>query len=164
MEEHLNDIQEKEFTKTKTRHIEKLNKLIMRKKQNESKNKINEKWVCNMSKHALTEAERSRGLNYAVTPKKIPFEEFILTTQLACDMTQDQGQKVALRNEVACILTSAKLPPSNITRQEKEAIKTLSKNSNITTLPADKGRTTVILDTTQYEKQMKEMLMDHHTY
>uniref|UniRef100_A0A667ZFG8 Reverse transcriptase domain-containing protein n=1 Tax=Myripristis murdjan TaxID=586833 RepID=A0A667ZFG8_9TELE len=35
---------------------------------------------------------------------------------------------------------------------------------DITILPADKGRTTVILDTTQYEMQMKEMLMDHHTY
>ena len=39
-----------------------------------------------------------------------------------------------------------------------------AKNEDITILPADKGRTTVIMDTDKYEKQMKEMLEDTNPY
>lgn len=120
-----------------------------------------------MSKHQLTDAERcllSRGLNFAVTPKHIPHEEFILATELACEKISDPGQKAALRNEIAGILKSTRLPPSNITKSEAQAINTLSGNKDITILPADKGRTTVILDTDNYEIQMLKMLEDTNTY
>uniref|UniRef100_A0A3P9H4A1 Uncharacterized protein n=1 Tax=Oryzias latipes TaxID=8090 RepID=A0A3P9H4A1_ORYLA len=62
------------------------------------------------------------------------------------------------------ILKTAKLPPSNITKKEMAAIHNLKNNREITILPADKGRTTVILDTEQYEQQMNEMLQDRNTY
>uniref|UniRef100_A0A3P9IR28 Uncharacterized protein n=1 Tax=Oryzias latipes TaxID=8090 RepID=A0A3P9IR28_ORYLA len=62
------------------------------------------------------------------------------------------------------ILKTAKLPPSNITKEEMAAINNLKNNREITILPADKGRTTVIMDTEQYEKQMDEMLQDRNTY
>uniref|UniRef100_A0A3P9K0F9 Uncharacterized protein n=1 Tax=Oryzias latipes TaxID=8090 RepID=A0A3P9K0F9_ORYLA len=55
------------------------------------------------------------------------------------------------------ILKTAKLPPSNVTKKEMAAIRNLKNNREITILPADKGRTTVILDTEQYEKQMNEI-------
>uniref|UniRef100_A0A3P9IG24 Uncharacterized protein n=1 Tax=Oryzias latipes TaxID=8090 RepID=A0A3P9IG24_ORYLA len=58
----------------------------------------------------------------------------------------------------------SKLPPSNITKKEMAAIHNLKNNRKIIILPADKGRTTVILDTEQYEKQMNEMLQDRNTY
>lgn len=85
-------------------------------------------------------------------------------TETACEKIHDQGQKAALRNEVAGILKTAKTLLSNIMKQETEAIKTLSHNSKITILPADKGRTTVIMDATKYEQQMNEMLSDKNTY
>uniref|UniRef100_A0A3B3HLM2 Reverse transcriptase domain-containing protein n=1 Tax=Oryzias latipes TaxID=8090 RepID=A0A3B3HLM2_ORYLA len=52
----------------------------------------------------------------------------------------------------------------NITKKEMAAIHNLKNNREITILPVDKGRTTVILDTEQYEKQMDEILHDRNTY
>lgn len=168
MEEHLNTIHENEFAKTKRHHIEKLNRLKAKRKRDEDKDiGATDKWICNLSKHILTEAERTilaQGLTFTVTPKRIPHEDLILATELACERIPDRGQKASLRNEVAGIPKTTRLPPSNITKEEAEAVRTLSSNNNITILPADKGRTTVIMDTEQYEKQMNNMLMDNSTY
>nr|XP_049602429.1 uncharacterized protein LOC125984529 isoform X1 [Syngnathus scovelli]XP_049602430.1 uncharacterized protein LOC125984529 isoform X1 [Syngnathus scovelli] len=116
-----------------------------------------------MSRHKLTQAECSilaKGLNYAITPKNIPVDDFILATELACEKIHNPGQKAALRNEVAGILKTAKSPPSNITKQEINAMITLAKNKDITILPADKGRTTVIMETDTYEESMQQLLQD----
>lgn len=160
----LHKLHEDEFIKTKRRHI---NKLITKKKKEENEHpKIADNWICNLSKHQLTDTERSvlsQGLNFAITPKNIPLKDFILATELSCEKIPDDGQKAALRNETAGILKLAKLPPSNITPSESKAINSLSKNKNITIIPSDKGRTTVIMDTESYENQMKEMLEDIDT-
>lgn len=114
----------------------------------------NETWVRNLSQRTLTETEKrilTRGLNFAITRKNIPHEEYILATELACQKIQDQGQKSELRNT---ILKTAKLPTSNITKEERKAITTLKKDKTITIIPANKGRTTVVMDTDKYEKQM----------
>lgn len=125
---------------------------------------INEKWIHNISRYKLSQTERSilaKGLNCTITPNNIPHDEFILATELVCEKIQDQGQKAALRNAIAGILKTAKPPPSNITKQEAKAMRTLAKNKDITILPADKGRTTVIMDTDQYEHKMLELLSDN---
>uniref|UniRef100_A0A3P8RXA2 Uncharacterized protein n=1 Tax=Amphiprion percula TaxID=161767 RepID=A0A3P8RXA2_AMPPE len=71
--------------------------------------------------------------------------------------------KSELRNTIAGILKSAKLPHSNITKQETKAVKSLKQDNSITILPADKGRTTVIMDTDTYEQQLTNMLQDRNT-
>uniref|UniRef100_A0A3Q1CXI0 H15 domain-containing protein n=1 Tax=Amphiprion ocellaris TaxID=80972 RepID=A0A3Q1CXI0_AMPOC len=86
----------------------------------------------------------------------------ILATELACQKLQDQGHKSELRNAVAGILKSAKLPHSNITKQETKAIKSLKQDNSITILPVDKGRTTVIMDTDTYKQQLTNMLQDRN--
>lgn len=136
-------------------------------KQARKKTPVNEKWIHNASKHTLTAAERSvlsKGLNYAVTPKNIPYEDFILATELACEKyrTKKEKQHYAMRLQV--FLKTARPPPSNITKEEARAIKSLTRNKEITILPADKGRATVILDTEKYEEQMRDMLNDTNTY
>ncbi len=130
-------------------------------------NSTREKWVHNLSQRKLTETEcsvLSQGLNFAITPKTIPYDDFIVTTELACKNIASQGEKAALRNEVVGILKSAKLPPSNINREEWKAIQSLFKDKSIRILPADKGRITVVMNTEQYEKQMLTMLEDKNTY
>ena len=75
VKEHLNRTHEKEFVKTKTRHVGKLEKLMEKKNRKQDDNRMTDKWICNLSKHQLTAAERSVlacGLNYAITPKNIP--------------------------------------------------------------------------------------------
>ncbi|KAJ0059974.1 hypothetical protein NL108_017154, partial [Boleophthalmus pectinirostris] len=68
---------------------------------------------------------------------------------------------------VTGILKTAKLPRSNITKEERKAINHMRKDNTITILPADKGRTTVILDqeyTKTYEQKMQTLLADTDTY
>uniref|UniRef100_A0A3P9IMN0 Reverse transcriptase domain-containing protein n=1 Tax=Oryzias latipes TaxID=8090 RepID=A0A3P9IMN0_ORYLA len=63
----------------------------------------------------------------------------------------------ALCNEIEGILKTAKLPPSNITREEMEAIYNLRHNSEITILPVDKGGNTT--RTTKYPTEAKKTIL-----
>ena len=74
------------------------------------------------------------------------------------------GEKAELRNTIAGILKSSKITQHNITIAEKKAIHTLKTDNNITILPADKGRTTVIMDTDTYNDKMHALLDDADTY
>ncbi|KAJ0060592.1 hypothetical protein NL108_016444 [Boleophthalmus pectinirostris] len=158
--EHLEQTYELEFKITKDRHVNKI-KLLMDTKHRKietSLTKNKDKWVCNLTQRKITETETNilaRGLNFATTPNKIPIEEYILATELACQKIPNQGQKAELRNTVTGILKTAKLPRSNITKEERKAINHMKKDNTITILPADKGRTTVILDTKTYEQKCK---------
>ena len=165
--DHLTQAYEREFTKTKDRHIAKLDKLKAKANRGTINTTAPENWVHNQSQHHLTQTETqllAKGLNYAITPDTIPYEDFILATELACQSIHDQGQKAALRNEVAGILKNAHLPHSNITKEERKAIHTLAKQDDIIILPADKGRTTVVMDRDRYTNKMDELLQDHNTY
>uniref|UniRef100_A0A8C6M6V9 Uncharacterized protein n=1 Tax=Nothobranchius furzeri TaxID=105023 RepID=A0A8C6M6V9_NOTFU len=61
-------------------------------------------------------------------------------------------------------LFSFQIQHSNITKEEQSAMTALSKNEQIIILPADKGRTTVVMDREKYKQQMKQMLEDKNTY
>lgn len=56
---------------------------LIRKKRKGEQFKGNEKWLSSLSARALTETEENvlkRGLNFAVTPEKVPQEDFIVAT------------------------------------------------------------------------------------
>ncbi|XP_066267585.1 uncharacterized protein [Branchiostoma lanceolatum] len=63
-----------------------------------------------------------------------------------------------------CVMKTAKLPKSNITKQERDALKELRKDKNVLILPADKGKATVLMDRTDYEEKVSVMLADMKTY
>lgn len=98
----------------------------------------------------------ARGLNFAITPQNIPYEEFIVATEIACQKITNQGDKAELRNKVAGILKSAKMSHKTPMKGWK-ATQSIANDKTIQVLPADKGRTTVTMDTEQYEKQMMSM-------
>ena len=123
------------------------------------------KWVINLSKYKLTQPQNrvlAKGLNYAVSPDNVCAEEFVLATELACRKLT-YPESVQLRAKVASTLKSAKLPKSNVTKEERKAIKELQKVDSILILPADKGRSTVILDKCEYDKKVTTMLADTKT-
>ena len=62
------------------------------------------------------------------------------------------------------VLKSSKPPKQNVTKEEGQAIKELKKADDITILPADKGKSTVILDKEEYEEKVSNMLADKKTY
>jgi hypothetical protein len=61
-------------------------------------------------------------------------------------------------------LEGARVPESNITKGEREALDHLKKEKDVIILPADKGRTTVVMDKTEYEDKIKALLDDKDTY
>ena len=123
-------------------------------------------WVKNISKYALKKEEESvlaKGLNFAITPEKSPIEDFIVATELACTNLPTSDAN-SLRGEAAKILGSNNKPKHNITKSEREAIKSLQKQDSIIVLPADKGKCVVVMDKTEYLEKANTMLSDTRTY
>ena len=107
----------------------------------------------------------AKGLNFSVAPNCIPHVELITATESAIKhnnlCTSDAEE---LRTKVSACLVNAKTPNSNLNKQQREAIKTLGQDKDITILPADKGRCTVVLDKTEYHNKVCELLNDSKTY
>ncbi|KAI8478649.1 hypothetical protein Bbelb_436180 [Branchiostoma belcheri] len=108
---------------------------------------------------------RHPGLNFAVAPNKIPSIDIVTETESAIHRARlPQRQAEALRAKVATTLKVSKPPTSNITREERNALKDLATSEDIVILPADKGRCTVVLDREQYDKKIQDLLGDKDTY
>ena len=90
----------------------------------------------------------------------------MVATEVVCDRL-DAKDKEEIRSKVTAILRHASPPSSNITRNERQAIKDLKhvkKDNNIVILPADKGKITVVLDSNTYEEKVNALLSDTKTY
>jgi hypothetical protein len=61
------------------------------------------------------------------------------------------------------IIKSSSRPRNKITKAEKEALRTLKNNTDVTILPADKDNATVILNSADY-KQMITSLLEEPAY
>ncbi|XP_072021450.1 uncharacterized protein [Amphiura filiformis] len=62
------------------------------------------------------------------------------------------------------VLKSTNNTKSNLSKDEKIALKDLRKEDTILILPADKGKSTVVLDKEDYEEKVNIMLNDDKTY
>ena len=69
-----------------------------------------------------------------------------------------------IRSRVTSTLQSASSPNSNLTRDEQKALKRLKTDENIVTLPADKGRVTVVMEKTDYNDKMDSLVNDKQTH
>ena len=52
----------------------------------------------------------------------------------------------------------------NMTRDELETLKRLSKDTSVTILPADKGRAVVVMHSSDYQQKISGLLQDQNTY
>jgi len=62
------------------------------------------------------------------------------------------------RQQTVRIIKSSSRPRDNLTKAEREALRTLKKNTNLGILPADKGNATVILNTVDYKQKITSLL------
>ena len=60
-------------------------------------------------------------------------------------------------------LEKSKPPNSNISKTERQALKSLQDDNSIIILPADKGNATVVMDTVEYSNELTD-LTDHGGY
>ncbi|XP_072048289.1 uncharacterized protein [Amphiura filiformis] len=125
-----------------------------------------DKWVINSSSRDLSQDERSlleKGLNFAVSPTELPVHDYIAACESACKQLGD-GDADELRGKVTHIINTAKLPESNLTKEERKALENLRKDNTIIVLPADKGRACCVIDRTDYESKVDSLLSDDNTY
>ena len=151
----------KSFELTKKRHIRKFNELISKNKVTQSATNITDKkkWVINMSSRQLTHIKTdllAKGLNLSITSKALPNKDIIATTE---DVVKDLEKEEVdtIRAKVSLTLQNSQPPKGNLSKDERKALKELQSDPSVVTLPADKGRSTVILDREDY----LEKFMDH---
>ena len=126
-----------------------------------------EKWVRNLSKRPLTPSEKkvlSRGQGFAVTPKKLPIDEYIVATELMCTSLSNKSEAAALRGEIRTLLENENKPISNLPKNEIKALEDLRRDKSIVILPADKGKCLVVMDREEYVTEMEKKLADTATY
>ena len=106
---------------------------------------------------------RKKHGNFAPAPRKIPVPQIVVAVECSLKKVEENAA-VEVRQKVIGLLRKAKLPPSNITPSQREALNSLKKDTSVVILPADKGRATVLLDQPDYEQNMKKLLSDRSTY
>lgn len=146
----------KGFLSRQRKDVQNLQKLISTAHNKQTINTARQ-LVRNLSQCKLTDTESNilgKGLYYAVTPNKIPYEDFIWATELACQTIHDQGKKAESCNVVAGILKTEQHH-----KRQQHTRKTGRHNHT-----ASKGRTTVILDRDKYTSKIEELLKDSNTY
>ena len=128
--------------------------------------KITNRWVINLSDIRLEpEAESllKKGLNFAITPKVIPTDEYITATEVACRQLKPEAAD-SLRNDVVKTLKRFRKPQPNLNVDERKALQNLRNNKDIMILGADKGRATVVMNTNDYKRKIQDLLQDQNTY
>jgi hypothetical protein len=80
------------------------------------------------------------------------------------DMIELWESRVHIRSHTINAINNFRTPHPNMTRNEREAIHELRKNPEITLIPADKGHTTVLMPTADYETKMAAIVKDTSTY
>ncbi|MCG8429652.1 MAG: hypothetical protein MJA29_00535, partial [Candidatus Omnitrophica bacterium] len=100
---------------------------------------------------------------------RLPISEYIAATKQICDVLGENSQKVDCSDyyhKVKDLLTShqGKRVRHNITREEKEALKTLRDDKDRMVLTADKGVAMVVMDKSQYIEKCLALLNDPKVY
>ena len=112
-----------------------------------------------------------RGLNFAISPRKIGYSKFLLLFEcLFRDIKSNNESSVDLTNIKARLqdtafrsyssFTKDNSPPFNLSKDEFESFSKLKNENNLVIQKADKGNTIVILDKGSYLKSVKTLLED----
>ena len=133
--------------------------------------------LLNLSKHVLSTAEAlllRKGLSFVPTPLKVTSPKFDETLTELCDRYKNRFS-LPNRSErlIDCSfeairydLSKAEIlqPEPNLTKAERLALRDLKKNKDIVITKADKGDTTVIMDTSHLIELAHKHLNDTNTY
>ena len=152
---------ERTHNETKRTQIVKLERLANhRSRRRELHSEGLERWVVNLTDRTLTPAQEDvlkLGLNFAPAPSKLPFTDTMAAVESgARKLTPEDADD--LRGRVCGILRRAKVPRSNLTKEQRTALKELRGLKDEVILPADKGNATVMMRRCNYDRRMEEML------
>ena len=112
----------------------------------------------NLSDKVLSETEislLSKGMNFSITPKEVPVKEIISAVENSVK-NLDKAEGDNIRAKVSLTLQNARAPTGNLSKEERQALKSLKDDESIIILPADKGRATVVLNKDDYIRKCKD--------
>ena len=125
---------------------------------NNNNNRV--KWVHNLSKTPLTEAQEralAHGPNFVIAAKEPPVSDYISQIEKACQQLK-QGKAEELRGEIKQIFKKTQPPKPNIMREEAKAIQEVKRDKERVILTADKGVSMVVMDKEEYIQKSEELL------
>ena len=105
----------------------------------------------------------SSGPNFAITPTRPPYGEYIKAIEIACQ-SLDTNSAEELRSDVYRALRHPHQLRTNLRKEEITAIKQLKAGKQRSILTANKGTALVVMDRSDYIKKAKELLQDSNTY
>ncbi|CAH8600980.1 unnamed protein product [Schistosoma rodhaini] len=150
------------------RHREKRRNILKKKIIKISKPTIEENTnnsVVNLSKQPLTNTEEQllrKGLNYNTSDApKLAFYAALESSLKTSGISEETQHEI---RQSIIPLTQRMKGNNQLTSQEQTALKKLRTRKDIVIVPADKGRTTVIMDKEEYIKKAEEILEDKSTY
>ena len=98
----------------------------------------------------------AKGLNFSITSKTLPNKNIIATIEDAVkDLEKEQTDTI--RAKVSLTIHNSKPPKDNLSKDERKTLKELQSDTYFVILPADKGRSAVILNSEDY----LEKCIDH---
>ena len=131
---------------------------------------ISKKWVINLASKDLSPGEvklLQRGPKFAVSTPKVPVTEYIAVTKQICDRLGENIDGVDCSEyyqKTKDLLQDYKgkhASHPNISKMEREAIKTLKEDNTCVVLTADKG---VVMDKSSYIDKCMALLQDTNVY
>ena len=105
-----------------------------------------------MSSRQLTHIETdllAKVLNFSITSETLPNKDIIATIE---DPVKDleKEESDTIRAKVSLTLQNCKPTKDNLSKNERKALNELQSDKSIVILPADKGRSTAILNREDY--------------
>ena len=157
-----------ETTKVKARQKRKFDYLTKNKSNAGLHAPSSERWVVNLSSRTLSPDQEkilSKGMNFALTPRRVPIPQIVATVESALQKTSCPQQSEEIRLKITRMLgRGSNIPSTNLTSRETRALKELREAQDILILPADKGRSTVVMNCDEYVQKLQNMLSDTNTY
>ena len=123
-------------------------------------------WSIHRSSRVLNTQEKSllsKGLNFTPASQKSRIPETIAEIESALSKCKVDSTKADdIRTRKVRVLPIR--PYRNLSSEEEEALKRLQSDKSIIILPADKGRSTVVMDSEEYDKKILSIVNDENTY
>nr|VZH90317.1 unnamed protein product [Spirometra erinaceieuropaei] len=125
----------------------------------------NDKLVHNLSSKELTE-EQMQVLRHDASINTADAKPANMAAAVESILSQTGAtdeSKNLIRHQVSSLLMAHRLRDA-ISKVERDALKELGADNDLVIVPADKGRSTVVLDRIDYNQKAKSLLEDRHSY
>ena len=96
-------------------------------------------------------------MNFSVTPKNIPTKDIVARVKTVVK-NFPMAEADNIRAKTSLVLQKASPPNDKLSQKQRQALHSLKEDKEITILPADKGRATVILNKEDYIKKCNDHL------